>query len=124
MYTELAHPLYRLLVLFEWIEECQQAYDDLKKSLSIAPVLRAPNWDLLFHLHIDASNFAIGCVLAQLGESSAMVYVMKKFRHYLLDSKFVFFVDHQALLYLVPKGYKTRELGPIDIDNYFSIPTI
>ena len=32
-----------------------------------------------------------------------MVYAVKKFWHYLLANKFVFFVDHQALLYLVNK---------------------
>ena len=32
-----------------------------------------------------------------------MVYAVKKFRHYLLVNKFMFFVDHQALLHLVNK---------------------
>jgi hypothetical protein len=32
-----------------------------------------------------------------------MIYVVKKFRHYLLRNSFIFFVDHQALLYLVNK---------------------
>ena len=36
-------------------------------------------------------------------EGLSMVYAVKKFRHYLLANKFVFFVDHQALLYLVNK---------------------
>ena len=36
-------------------------------------------------------------------EGLSMVYVVKKFRHYLLANKFMFFVDHQALLYLVNK---------------------
>ena len=32
-----------------------------------------------------------------------MVYIVKKFHHYLLVNKFTFFVGHQALLYLVKK---------------------
>lgn len=32
-----------------------------------------------------------------------MVYAVKKFTHYLFANKFVFFVDHQALLYLMNK---------------------
>jgi hypothetical protein len=30
-----------------------------------------------------------------------MVYVLHKFKHYLLENKFVIYVNHMALLYLV-----------------------
>jgi hypothetical protein len=33
----------------------------------------------------------------------AMVFALHKFKHYLLGSKFVFYVDHMALVYLVNK---------------------
>jgi hypothetical protein len=33
----------------------------------------------------------------------AMVFVLHKFRHYLLGNKFVFYVNHKALVYLVNK---------------------
>ena len=39
-----------------------------------------------------------------------MVYAVKKFRHYLLANKFIFFVDHQALLYLVNKPCATGRI--------------
>lgn len=88
-------------------------------------------------MHIDASNFAIGCVLAQRGKHKldypiifasrqlcdvkinytsterkelAMVYALKKFCHYLLDNQFVFYVDHKALLYLVNKPCSTSRI--------------
>jgi hypothetical protein len=32
-----------------------------------------------------------------------MVYVLHKFKHYLLGKKFVFNVDHMTLLYLIKK---------------------
>ena len=32
-----------------------------------------------------------------------MIYVVQNYKHYLLANKFVFFTDHQALLYLVKK---------------------
>jgi hypothetical protein len=32
-----------------------------------------------------------------------MIYVVKKIRHYLLGNSFMFFVDHQTLLYLIKK---------------------
>nr|GEZ02591.1 reverse transcriptase domain-containing protein [Tanacetum cinerariifolium] len=40
----------------------------LKKKLTEAPILIAPNWDLSFKLKCDASNFAIGAVLRQRHE--------------------------------------------------------
>jgi hypothetical protein len=36
-------------------------------------------------------------------ETLAMVYVLHKFRHYLLSNRFVFYVDHMILVYLVIK---------------------
>ena len=73
-----------------------------------APILQAPDWNKVFHVHIDASNFAIGCILAQPGEHNmdflvlyaskklnsaeknytttkqeglGMIYALKKYRH-------------------------------------------
>ncbi|MCO5565051.1 hypothetical protein L7F22_018722 [Adiantum nelumboides] len=68
LFAEIARPLYKLLIEFKWTEECDQAYEVLKKALASAPILRAPDWNVIFHVHIDASNFAIGCVLTQSGE--------------------------------------------------------
>ena len=39
-----------------------------------------------------------------------MVFFGKKFLHYLLANKFVFFEDHQALLYLVNKPCSTGRI--------------
>jgi hypothetical protein len=36
-------------------------------------------------------------------EALAMVFALHKFRHYLLSSKFVFYANHMALVYLVNK---------------------
>ena len=42
-------------------------------------------------------------ILLRPRKGLTMVYAVKKFCHYLLANQFVFFVDHQALLYLVNK---------------------
>ena len=82
-----------------------------------APILWAPDWNEIFHVHIDASNVAIGYILAQPSEHNmdfhvsyasrqlnsaeknyttieqeglGMIYAVKKYRHYLLFNKFVF----------------------------------
>jgi hypothetical protein len=42
-----------------------------------------------------------------------MIYVIKKFHHYLLGNNFTFFVDHQALIYLVNKPTITGQIDAI-----------
>ncbi|GJT90786.1 reverse transcriptase domain-containing protein [Tanacetum coccineum] len=44
-------------------EECIQAFQTLKKKLTEAPILIAPDWDQPFELMCDASDYAIGAVL-------------------------------------------------------------
>ncbi|GJX16358.1 reverse transcriptase domain-containing protein [Tanacetum coccineum] len=44
------------------------AFETLKKKLTEAPILIAPDWDLPFELICDASDFAIGAVLGQRHE--------------------------------------------------------
>ncbi|GJS74334.1 reverse transcriptase domain-containing protein [Tanacetum coccineum] len=44
------------------------AFETLKKKLTEAPILIAPDWDLPFELMCDASDFAIGAVLGQRHE--------------------------------------------------------
>ena len=65
MYAKIARPLYALLVEFIWTEECKDSFEKLKQALITTPILRSPDWTKPFHVHIDASNYAIGCILAQ-----------------------------------------------------------
>ncbi|GJU11285.1 reverse transcriptase domain-containing protein [Tanacetum coccineum] len=44
------------------------AFEMLKKKLTEAPILIAPDWDLPFELMCDASDFAIGAFLGQCHE--------------------------------------------------------
>ncbi len=39
-----------------------------------------------------------------------MVYALHKFRHFLLGNKFVFYVDHMVLVYLVSKPHVSRRI--------------
>ncbi len=43
-------------------------------------------------------------------EVLTMVFSLHKFRHYLLGNKFVFYVDHMALIYLVNKPQVSRRI--------------
>jgi hypothetical protein len=92
-----------------------------------APMLISPNWQVEFHVHTNASLLVIGVMLSQnltrkndrlVVYASRLLNIAKqnysttkrkagfalhKFKHYLLCNKFVFFVDHMALAYLINK---------------------
>lgn len=118
---------------FIWTKECDEAFEALKTRLSTYPVLRPPKWNVPFHIYCDASAIAVGSILCQAvngltkskdhpiayasrqlnpaeknystteRECLAMIFSAKKFRHYLLSNKVVFYVDHMAIKYLVNK---------------------
>jgi hypothetical protein len=117
-------------VEFKWSQDYQESFEFLKKNLVEAPILKFRYWSRKFHVHVDASNVAVGLVLAQPyddtmdhpnvyasqklnkvernystveRESLSMIFALQKFRYYLLANTFTFFTDHQALKYLVNK---------------------
>nr|GEV10483.1 reverse transcriptase domain-containing protein [Tanacetum cinerariifolium] len=45
--------------------KCVDAFQTLKRKLTEAPILIAPDWDMPFELMCDASDFAIGAVLGK-----------------------------------------------------------
>lgn len=70
----ISKPLTQLLrkhVSFKWTSETEQAFQDLKKALSSAPVLALPNFQLPFTVETDASDSGIGAVLTQNGHPIA-----------------------------------------------------
>ncbi|GJY21456.1 reverse transcriptase domain-containing protein [Tanacetum coccineum] len=50
---------------FAYRQDCILAFQTLKKKLTEAPILIAPNWDQPFEIMCDASDYAIGAVLGQ-----------------------------------------------------------
>nr|GEV26107.1 reverse transcriptase domain-containing protein [Tanacetum cinerariifolium] len=50
------------------VKESVEAFQTLKRKLTEAPILIAPNWDMPFELMCDASDFAIGAVPGQRQE--------------------------------------------------------
>ncbi|GKE11418.1 reverse transcriptase domain-containing protein, partial [Tanacetum coccineum] len=109
-FSKISRPMNHLLeknTPFIFSDECIQAFETLKKKLTEAPILIAPDWDLLFELMCDASDFAIGAVVGQRHE--------KHFRpiHYASKTmnEVIVYTDHSALKYLfAKKDFKARLL--------------
>ncbi|CAL9001444.1 unnamed protein product [Prunus brigantina] len=126
--------------VFEFDKTCMEAFTTLKKELTSAPIIIAPDWSLPFEIMCDASDFAIGAVLgqkknklphvihyasrtlndAQLNYSTtekellAVVFALEKFRSYLVGSKVIVYSDHAALRYLLTK----KDAKPRLIDGF------
>ena len=113
---------------FVWTEKCQNAFDNLKKLLTSAPILSYP---LLqgqrFLIDCDASNVGVGAVLSQIqdGEEKvisyfskylsrterkycttrkellAVVMAVKNFHHFLFGQQFTVRTDHGSLQWLM-----------------------
>ncbi|GKA38524.1 reverse transcriptase domain-containing protein [Tanacetum coccineum] len=65
-FSKIACPLTKLLekdTPFEFNNECQNAFKILKEKLTCAPGIVSLNWNLLFELMWDASDFAVGAIL-------------------------------------------------------------
>ena len=65
MYAVIAKPIYGLITSFEWTDECEESFEKLKTALILAPILKALDYNKTFHVHVDASTYAVGCILAQ-----------------------------------------------------------
>ncbi len=155
-FSEIAKPLNKLTqkdVPFVWDSDCEKAFNTLKHSLTSSPIVCHPNYSSPWLLYTDASNDSIGSVLAQKGDDGkerviayfsaalnktekkwstfdrefyAIIASVRRFKHYLRDSKFTIITDHRPLL-AVRKldlntdltGKRTRwalELDPLDFE--------
>ena len=67
----IATPLTRLTrknAKFEWTNECERSFQELKQRLVSAPVLTIPSSPSGFVIYSDASHKGLGCVLMQHGK--------------------------------------------------------
>ena len=68
-YSQVAAPLTRLTCKdkLEWGPQAEKAFQDLKTAFTTAPILVHPDFTKAFYLETDASDFALGAVLSQIG---------------------------------------------------------
>src|ERR1700761_8920509 len=130
-FAKLALPLNHLTkkdTPFQWTEECQKAFETLKRRVTEEPVLAHPDMTKQFELEVDASGYAVGAVLLQRQDDGkrhpigyysatltaaernydiydlellAIVKALRNWRHFLAGSphKIKIFSDHMNLQY-------------------------
>ena len=124
-FSKIAAPLTKLTrkdVKYDWVDACQQSFEELKSRLTSAPVLVLPNGRDGFVVYSDASRQGLGCVLMQNDrviayasrqlkkheqnypthdlELAAVVFSLKIWRHYLYGVPCRIFTDHKSLQYI------------------------
>jgi hypothetical protein len=125
-FSTIAIPMTRLTrkeTKWEWTQECEESFQELKKRLTTAPVLTLPSGTEGLVVYSDASKKGLGCVLMQHGkviayasrqlkaheinypvhdlELAAVVFALRVWRHYLYGSRVQIFTDHKSLRYLM-----------------------
>ncbi|GJX88390.1 reverse transcriptase domain-containing protein [Tanacetum coccineum] len=67
-FSQIARPTTQLLLKdapFNFSEECIQAFDNLKRELTQAPIMIKPDWSLPFKVMCDVSDYAVRAVLGR-----------------------------------------------------------
>jgi hypothetical protein len=64
----------------------------------------------LFYILFLAHNLASPCLGHEPKARVAIINALHKLRHYLLSNRFVFYVDHMALVHLINKPYVSSKL--------------
>ncbi|XP_027171642.1 uncharacterized protein LOC113771232 [Coffea eugenioides] len=124
-FSKIAGPMTELTkkgAKFVWTPKCESSFQELKKRLTSAPVLVLPDGGEGYVVYSDASREGLGCVLMQMGkvvayasrrlkpheqnypthdlELAAVIFALKKWRHYLYGVTFEVYTDHKSLTYL------------------------
>lgn len=81
-FADIARPLHKLCEknsAFNWNDQCEDAFVNLKEALISPPILAYPKMDAKFILDTDASDKAVGAVLSQEqdGQERVIAYMSK-----------------------------------------------
>lgn len=135
--------LTRKSVQFAWTPEHEESFQTIKKALMSPPILAYPDFEKEFVLFVDASNIAVGSVLAQKSENEqylpiafaskcfskseqnkstiekellAIHFAIKHFKPYVYGVHFTVKSDHKPLSYLFALKDPSSRLTRIRLD--------
>ena len=102
-FSKIAEPIIKLTkkyAKFNWTNECQIAFDYLKESLSVVPLLAYPDVNKPYKLYCDASDTCIGaCLTQECSNDKNQLYGVAN------NEKPIFFLSHRLS--------RTQEKWPI-----------
>ena len=137
-FSSIVKPLNALLkknTEYEWNDEAQIAFDELKGRLTTTPILRYPDFKKPFYISTNASGLGMGAVLAQKDEEGkeyvieyaskglqkaqenysaqeleclAVIWAIEHFYPYVGISKFYLLTDNSAMTWLHTSELKGR----------------
>jgi hypothetical protein len=106
---------------WDWTEQCQKAFEDMKRLIAKETLLTYPNFNKTFEIHTDASKVQLGACISQEGrpvafysrklnpaqtryttterELLSIVETLKEFRNILLGQQIIVHTDHANLTY-------------------------
>ena len=124
-FSRLMTPMTRLTrkeVKFDWDDRCEEAFQELKRILTTAPILIVSDRGQGYKVYCDASRAGFGCVLMQSERVVAsgsrqlksheqnypthdmklagIVFTLKILCHYLYGEQFEVYSDHKSLKYI------------------------
>ena len=134
-FSRLAAPMMRLTrkeVKSDWDDRWEEAFQELKRRLTTAPILIVPNRGQGYKVYCDALRAGLGGVLMQSRrvvaygscqlknhehnypihdiELAAVVFALKIWRHYLYGEQFEVYSDHKSLKYIfTQRGLNMRQ---------------
>ena len=82
-FSKIALPLTRLIqkrVKFEWSDECERSFKELKDILVTTPILTISSGSRRFVVYSDASHQGLGCVL--MHDDKVMAYASRQLKPY------------------------------------------
>jgi hypothetical protein len=124
-FSKIAKPMTKLLEkgkTFEWTPRHEASFQELKKRLTMTPVLTMPNIEKPFLIYYNASGKGLGYVLMQDDhvvayasrqlrkheekypthdmELAAVVHALKIWRYYIIGKRCEVYSDHKRLKYI------------------------
>ena len=124
-FSRLATPMTRLTrkeVKFEWNDLCEEAFQELKRRFTSAPILTVPEMRQRYTWYCDASKDGLGCVSMQSRrvvaygsrqlknhkhnypthdmELASIVFALKVWSYNLYGKQFKVFSDHKSPKYI------------------------